>query len=93
MEFHFCSIGKREPIRPPWTANLGEMVRVEASCRAMCTACDGWRDVDLEALLGVIGPEARLWGKLVKCRFLPGCAGANRFFYPQGGRFVGTWST
>ena len=47
MEFHFCSIGKREPIRPPWTANLGEMVRVEASCRAMCTACDGWRDVDL----------------------------------------------
>jgi hypothetical protein len=86
-------MGKREPIRPPWTVSLGEMVRVGASCRAMCTACDGWRDVDLQALLQAIGPDACLWGKRVKCRFLLGCAGANRFFYLQGGRYVGMWST
>ena len=85
------AMGKGVPIRPTWALSIGEMVRVGASCRAMCTLCDGWRDVDLAALQAAIGPDACLWGKRVKCRFLPGCKGANRFFYLQGGRFVGMW--
>ena len=82
-------MGKGEPIRPSWAMSVGEMLRVGASCRAMCTACDGWRDVDLQALLDAIGPDACLWGKRVNCRLLPGCTGANRFFYLQGGSVRG----
>lgn len=88
----FVRIGKREPIRPNGLKNIGEMVRTGASCRAMCTKCGGWRDVDLPRLVTVIGPNAILWDKRVRCRFDEDCDGANRFFYLQGGRYVGMWS-
>ena len=65
------------------------MVPMDASGRAMCTECGAWRNVALFTLQAAIEPAACLWDKLAKCRFLRGCKCANRFFYLQGGRFVG----
>ena len=80
-------MGKTNTRRPAWTATLGAMLDNGVSCRATCTKCDAWRDIDLEALAAKIGLDTTLWNKRTRCRLTDGCAGRNRFMEGSRGMF------
>ena len=89
--FIYVLMGKNAPIRPGWTESLDQMIAHGVLCRAMCTQCNGWRDLDLEVLASRIGSDATLWGKRTRCRLTEGCNGWNRFYYDGRGRFTPMW--
>jgi hypothetical protein len=80
-------MGKRTSLRPSWTADLAALIASETPVRASCHACEGWRDVDLEALAAVKGAHYDLWGKTTRCRITEGCNGKVRFMFYGRGRF------
>lgn len=80
-------MGKRTPMRPSWTANLGVMIAGNVPVRAMCDSCDGYRDVDLVELAAIKGDGYDLWGRRTRCRITPGCGGWNRFYFYGRGRY------
>lgn len=80
-------MGKGAPERPNYTQSLAGLINAEVSVRAMCDICDGFRDVDLEALARIKGDDYDLWGRTTRCRIEPGCDGRNRFYFDGRGRF------
>ncbi|MDD3798319.1 MAG: hypothetical protein PHE36_03975 [Novosphingobium sp.] len=62
------------------------MISEGVHCAACCDTCREWKDVDLQALAQVKGPDYDLWGKRTRCRITPGCNGWNRFYCNGRGR-------
>jgi hypothetical protein len=80
-------VGKRTPLRPAYTANLGTLIAADIPIRAMCDRCDGYRDVALRELAAVKGADYDLWGRRTRCRITAGCAGWNHFYFYGRGRY------
>ena len=74
------AMGKKPPLRPAWTENLGALIDAGATVRACCAGqCKKWKDIDLEALAAIKGRDYDLWNKRSVCRLTDGCEGAVRF--------------
>lgn len=84
-------MGKRTPLRPSWTANLGALIGEGIEVRAHCDRCEKWKDVDLHDLAASMGPDYDLWNRRTRCRFTPGCEGWNKFLHSGRGPLQPMW--
>lgn len=75
---------------PSWTDTVGAMKNArdsnpDACCvQVSCDRCEGYRDVDLDALIAAKGPGYSIVNRRSRCKLTKGCRGWNRFHYKSG---------
>ncbi len=77
-------MGKSAPNIPAWVKSLDALIAQGVGVRVMCTGCDVYRDLDLDALRLAKGGEYSLFNRRCRCRLTPDCTGWNRFYYLKG---------
>lgn len=72
-----------------FSPNVGEMIAMGLSIKAVCDQCKCEKAVDLKSLAAIKGPRYSLFNRRCRCKLLPGCEGWNRFLHNRSGIWLG----